>query len=117
MSPLGGTPVARRPAHYRIIGTMALKYPPFACCSGMEQASRNAPALGLGSSGPAVALVQGALIDLGEKLPISTKKTGGPDGRFGVETKKALKGSFKRHFTWKKGGKIPQQQLYARGGR
>jgi peptidoglycan hydrolase-like protein with peptidoglycan-binding domain len=56
----------------------------------MEQASRNAPPLGLGSSGAAVALLQGALIDLGEQLPESVKKTGGPDGRFGVETKNAV---------------------------
>ncbi len=36
-------------------------------------------------------LLQGALIDLGEKLPKSKAKSGGPDGLFGFETFTALK--------------------------
>jgi len=69
---------------------MALKYPPFAACLGMEKAANNAPPLRFGSSGVAVSLLQAALIDRGEKLPQSIKKTGSPDGKFGLETKKAV---------------------------
>jgi len=69
---------------------MALKYPPFAACAAMEQAAKNAPALRKGSRGPAVSLLQGALIQLGAKMPRSTKKGGVPDGAFGSETEKAV---------------------------
>ena len=69
---------------------MALKYPPFAACVAMEQAARNAPSLRQGSRGPAVALLQGALVQLKEKLPRSTKKLGVPDGAFGPETQRAV---------------------------
>jgi Putative peptidoglycan binding domain len=37
-----------------------------------------------------VALLQGALIDLGYKLPKSTRKHGAPDGLFGYETELSL---------------------------
>jgi hypothetical protein len=41
----------------------------------------------IGERGPAVAILQGALIDLGYKMPISTRRTSRPDGKFGSETK------------------------------
>jgi hypothetical protein len=69
---------------------MALKYPPFAACAAMEQAAKNAPPLRRGARGIAVALLQSALIQAGEKLPKSTKKTGVPDGDFGEETQQAV---------------------------
>jgi len=69
---------------------MALKYPPFAACMAMEQAARSAPPLRQGSHGAAVALLQGALVQLKEKLPLSIKKSGAPDGAFGAETLKAV---------------------------
>jgi hypothetical protein len=56
----------------------------------MEQAARNTPPLRRGSRGPAVALLQGALVQLNEKLPQSTKKHGVPDGAFGAETQRAV---------------------------
>ena len=69
---------------------MALKYPPFAACMAMEQAARNAPPLRQGSRGIAVALLQGALVQLKETLTLSTNKSGAPDGLFGAETLKAV---------------------------
>jgi Putative peptidoglycan binding domain len=52
----------------------------------MSQVAKKAALLKPGSKGPAVALLQGALIDLGYKLPRSTKKKGVPDGIFAGET-------------------------------
>jgi peptidoglycan hydrolase-like protein with peptidoglycan-binding domain len=46
--------------------------------------------LRFGSKGEAVKKIQQALIDLGYPLPISTQKTGEPDGILGSETKKAI---------------------------
>jgi hypothetical protein len=69
---------------------MALNYPPFAACVAMEQAARNAPPLKLGSRGLAVCLLQSSLSQVGEKLPLSTNKSGVPDGAFGQETKSAV---------------------------
>jgi peptidoglycan hydrolase-like protein with peptidoglycan-binding domain len=68
---------------------MALKFPPFAACKAMEQAAKSAPALRKGSRGPAVSLLQGALIQLGAKMPKSIKK-GAPDGAYGSETESAV---------------------------
>jgi len=44
-----------------------------------------------GSTGEPVAIIQQALIDLGYAMPISTRKTGSPDGIFGPETSATLK--------------------------
>jgi hypothetical protein len=46
-----------------------------------------------------------------------TDKFMGEFHRQGLAQEFDCRGSFKRHFTWKKGGKISEQQLYARGGR
>ena len=46
-----------------------------------------------------------------------TDKFMGEFHRQGLAKEFDCRGSFKRHFTWNKGSKIPQQQLYARGGR
>jgi len=67
-----------------------LKYAPFDACAGLVAASKGRPALRRGGKGPAVALLQGALLDLHYPLPKSTRKTGEPDGLFGFETEKAL---------------------------
>jgi len=42
-------------------------------------------------SGPAVAILQQALIDLGFPLTITTRKTGNPDGVYGTETRYAIR--------------------------
>jgi hypothetical protein len=68
-----------------------LRYPPFAASADLQQAALNNPPLKKGARGSAVALLQGGLIDLGHPLPVSTRKTGAPDGAFGNETFEALK--------------------------
>ena len=69
---------------------MPLSYPPFVASDRIRKAAENSPWMTLGESGTAVAILQGALIDLGYKMPISTGKTGFPDGRYGNETKKTV---------------------------
>lgn len=41
----------------------------------------------LGETGEAVETLQQGMVDIGFKMPISTRKTGFPDGIFGNETK------------------------------
>ena len=53
---------------------MSLKYGPFAASAGVRNAARNSPALAFGARGSAVAILQGTLLDVGEKLPVSTVK-------------------------------------------
>jgi hypothetical protein len=53
-------------------------------------AAANNPPLAKGEIGQAVRHLQHALIDLGYKLPVSTKKYGSPDGHYGKETKSAV---------------------------
>jgi hypothetical protein len=53
-------------------------------------AAENSPPLKSKETGQAVRLLQQALIDLGYKLPTSTKKYGSPDGIYGTETKGAV---------------------------
>jgi hypothetical protein len=78
---------------------MGLQYPPFGACSAMVAASRNAPPLRWGARGTAVALLQGALIQLGFPLPYSTLAKGVPDGLFGDETFAVLKAFQEKHKT------------------
>ena len=70
---------------------MSLKYPVFASNKKIQDAYRNSPPLKRGAKGLTVALLQGALIDLGHKLPISTLKKGVPDGIYGEETASAVR--------------------------
>jgi hypothetical protein len=67
-----------------------LKYPPFAASAAIEAASRSRPPLQVGSRGPGVAILQGALIDLGYKLPRTLRSLGRPDGIYGKETSDAV---------------------------
>jgi peptidoglycan hydrolase-like protein with peptidoglycan-binding domain len=69
---------------------VSLLYKPFASSSGLIAAAKNNPPLAQGAHGPAVLLIQGALLDLGFKMPRSTIKTGGPDGVYGRETTKVV---------------------------
>jgi peptidoglycan hydrolase-like protein with peptidoglycan-binding domain len=64
---------------------MPLKSPRFASNSRLQQASTNMAPVRRGSTGPHVAIVQQAFIDLGLAMAITTKK-GAPDGIFGGET-------------------------------
>jgi peptidoglycan hydrolase-like protein with peptidoglycan-binding domain len=63
-----------------------LKSPRFASNARLRNAAANTPPLMHGESGPAVAIVQQAFIDLGLAMARSTKKLGRPDGIFGGET-------------------------------
>lgn len=69
---------------------MGLQHPAFKNVGRIRRAAMNSPAMGWGERGPAVTLLQGALVDLGYKLPISLKK-GVPDGVYGNETLGAVK--------------------------
>jgi len=69
---------------------MPLRYGPFAASAGICKAARNSPALSLGTKGSAVAILQGGLLDAGERLPITTAKANRPDGVFGRETRDAV---------------------------
>jgi hypothetical protein len=63
-----------------------MEFPAFQTNAYMIAASRNAPAIRNGAYGSHVRLLQGALMDLGFKMPRSVRSTGRPDGMFGPET-------------------------------
>ena len=65
---------------------MPLQSPRFAGNERLQRAANNSPALRAGESGEAVKLLQQALIDLGFPMPISTRRSGSPDGIYGNET-------------------------------
>ncbi len=78
--------------------TKVLKSPRFAGDPVLEAALHDRPAMRKGARGEAVMKLQQALIDDGFAMPISTRKTGSPDGRFGRETKSVVKRfQFKHH--------------------
>jgi hypothetical protein len=63
----------------------------------LESAFDNTPPMKSGEKGEAVKAVQQGLIDDGFPMPVSTKKTGEPDGIYGGETVKAVQGFQKKH--------------------
>ena len=63
----------------------------------LDAAARNSPPLSPEASGEAVEILQQALIDLGFKMPISTARSGLPDGIFGSETSRAVHAFQSRH--------------------
>lgn len=67
-----------------------LTYPPFSKVQKLALIGKGGAAVKKGSAGAAVALVQGALVDLGAKMPTSTAG-GSADGIFGFETQQAVK--------------------------
>jgi peptidoglycan hydrolase-like protein with peptidoglycan-binding domain len=67
-----------------------LKSQRFAGNPRLEATYDNSPAMRKGEQGDAVKLVQQGLIDDGLAMPISTRKTGEPDGIFGDETDKTV---------------------------
>jgi len=62
-----------------------LKHHPFAACGQLTTIARGPGVLSKGARGPGIRLIQGGLIDLGYKLPRSTRAHGAPDGIFGTE--------------------------------
>jgi peptidoglycan hydrolase-like protein with peptidoglycan-binding domain len=69
---------------------MALTSPRFKDNARLQSAAQNNPVMKFPESGPAVRLLQQALIDSGYPLPVSTQKYGSPDGVYGNETKAAV---------------------------
>jgi hypothetical protein len=57
----------------------------------LQAAYHNRPPIMRGEVGDAVARIQQALLDDGIPLPISTRRTGSPDGIFGPETEEAVR--------------------------
>lgn len=58
----------------------------------LQKAFDDRPPMGQGESGEAVATLQQALIDIGFGMPRSTDATGKPDGIFGQETYRVVRG-------------------------
>lgn len=69
---------------------MSLSYPPFLAIEAIRKAAKSAPPLKHGSKGIGVKMLQGGLIDMGYKMPLSTRKTGFPDGIYGDEVVKVV---------------------------
>lgn len=70
---------------------VALLYPRFRASTQLLAAAKSQPPpIGRGAHGGGVLMIQGALLDLGFKLPRSTRKTGKPDGIFGQESAQAM---------------------------
>ena len=65
---------------------MSLQYPPFATNHRIKLAAQSAPWMKWGETGRPIAILQSALITIGYPMPISTRKSGLPDGIYGKET-------------------------------
>jgi peptidoglycan hydrolase-like protein with peptidoglycan-binding domain len=89
-----------------------LKSPRLAGDPRLQQAYHDAPPLRAGESSPSVATIQQVLIEQGFPLPISTKKTGKPDGIYGSETKAAVQ-AFQAKFKLDKDGVVGHDTLDA----
>ena len=74
-----------------------LKYAPFAAVPGMAVIDKGGASLLKGKRGAAVAMLQGALLDLGAKMPKTSALQGSPDGIFGEETLKAVQDLQTKH--------------------
>jgi peptidoglycan hydrolase-like protein with peptidoglycan-binding domain len=68
-----------------------LKSPGFSGDPRLEDAFDNSPPMRIGEIKEAVAKVQQVMINDGFNMPISTRKTGAPDGIFGDETRETVK--------------------------
>lgn len=87
-----------------------LKSVPFAGHPRLEAAYDNNPPIKRGARGEAVGKVQQALIDDGFDMPISTRKTGAPDGIFGRETFRVVK-QFQGKYGLKQDGIVGRETL------
>ena len=76
---------------------MPLTSPRFASNQRLQKVAQNAPPMKWGEKGDAVAIVQQAFIELGFPMPVSTRKTGKPDGIFGQETYNTTKKFQQKH--------------------
>jgi peptidoglycan hydrolase-like protein with peptidoglycan-binding domain len=87
-----------------------LKAARFAGDPQLEDAFDNSPPLRWGSRGDGVAKVQQALIDSGFQMPISTRKSGSPDGIYGKETWGTVK-QFQGIHSLKVDGKVGRETM------
>lgn len=87
-----------------------LRSPQLASDERLEKAFDNNPAMRYGESGDPAKKIQQALIDDGFEMPISTKKTGAPDGIYGSETISTVK-KFQRKYTLGDDGVVGRQTL------
>lgn len=92
---------------------MTLKSDLFRDTPRMQAAGRNAPPLKSGETGIGPSLLQAALLELGYKLPVSTRKTGRPDGVFGEETRSAVMSFQSGHPPLKADGVAGEKTLHA----
>lgn len=77
---------------------MALTHPKLSGNLRLQAAANNNPALGaLDSGNPAVRLLQEALVELGFKLPQSTKPSGDLDGVYGLEMHAVVRAFQRKH--------------------
>jgi peptidoglycan hydrolase-like protein with peptidoglycan-binding domain len=76
----------------------------------LQKASENAPPIRWQEQGEAVAILQQAFIDLGFPMPVSTRKTGKPDGIFGSETLTTVK-AFQTKYGLKSDGVIGRDTM------
>jgi Putative peptidoglycan binding domain len=81
-----------------VIPKTLLKYPPFAANARFVLARRGVRPLRRGDAGTHVQLLQGALIDLGFKMPRSVRANGFPDAIFGAETESSVKAFQGKHY-------------------
>jgi len=88
-TPLADGPIQRAPS---VVADKPLTSPRFADSTRLQKAHHNQPAMRIGEpDADAVVRIQQALLDDGFDMPISTKKTGKPDGIYGRETYKVVK--------------------------
>jgi peptidoglycan hydrolase-like protein with peptidoglycan-binding domain len=80
-----------------VLTTEGLTSPRLAGNARLRQAFRNRPPVVFGERGEAVARIQQTLLDDGLELPVSTRRTGLPDGIFGEETEGAVKAFQRKH--------------------
>ncbi len=89
---------------------MSIQDPVLQASKQIVAASMNSPPLRKGASGQGVQLLQAALIDLGYRMPASTRKTGKPDGIYGKETKDVVS-AFQKKNGLKQDGNAGRQTI------
>ena len=88
-----------------------LQSPTYAGNARLQKAYDNSPTISIGESDTdAVKLVQQGLIDDGFDMPISTRKTGGPDGIFGQETHQTVY-QFQTKYSLDRDGVVGRQTM------
>jgi hypothetical protein len=92
---------------------MTLKSDLFRGNPRVQAAARNAPVMKMPETSVGAALVQAALLELGFKLPVSTRKKNAPDGIYGEETASAVSSFQSSHPPLKADGVAGNLTLHA----